>query len=116
VVAEGPRPRNCSSGRARRRGAEADEVVSEAAPDAESATDEAAEQPSPTGRGPKPKKKSLPRSHATGTSLTRECLPSASRSPVSKLEAERGRSQQRRGLGGGDKMIVVRPDSVVAIW
>ncbi len=97
---------------------EAAEAVAEAAPDAEPATDEAAtEQPSPTGRGPKPKKKRLPRSQRhKHVKPTRERP--AERKPITRLpkpEAERGRSQQRRGVvvsAAMDKTIVVRVDSV----
>ena len=71
----------------------------------------------PTGRGPKPKKKRLPRSQRhKHVKPTRERP--AERKPITRLpkpEAERGRSQQRRGVvvsAAMDKTIVVRVDSV----
>jgi small subunit ribosomal protein S17 len=107
--------------------AAADEVAAEAEPDAEPATAEAAtEQPSaeetaaappPSTRGPKPKKKRLPRSQRhKHTKPVRE--KPATRKPITRLptpEGERGRSQQRRGVvvsAAMDKTIVVRVDSV----
>jgi small subunit ribosomal protein S17 len=105
---------------------EAAEVVAEPAPDAEPATDEAATeqpspeeaaQPTPTNRGPKPKKKRLPRSQRHKHVKPKREHP-AERKPITRLpkpEAERGRSVQRRGVvvsAAMDKTIVVRVDSV----
>jgi small subunit ribosomal protein S17 len=102
----------------------AEEAAAEAAPIAEPATDEAAtEQPSPeegavpSTRGPKPKKKRLPRSQRHKHVKPKRERP-AERAPITRLpkpDAERGRSQQRRGVvvsAAMDKTIVVRVDSV----
>jgi small subunit ribosomal protein S17 len=100
-----------------------DESVAEVAADAEPATDEAAaEQPSetetaPTTRGPKPKKKRLPRSQRHKHAKPKR-EPAAQRKPITRLpkpEGERGRDQQRRGVvvsAAMDRTIVVRVDSV----
>jgi small subunit ribosomal protein S17 len=108
----------------------AEEPVTDELPDAEPATDEAAtEQPSPedavteqpTGpqRGPKKKSKRLPRAQRHTHVRPKRERP-ATRKPITRLpkaQAERGRSQQRRGVvvsAAMDKTIVVRVDSVKA--
>jgi small subunit ribosomal protein S17 len=70
-------------------------------------------------RGPKPKKKRLPRSQRhTHAKPKRERPPQ--RKPITRLpkpEGERGRDQQRRGVvvsAAMDKTIVVRVDSIKA--
>jgi small subunit ribosomal protein S17 len=101
-----------------------DESVAEGAAAGEPATDEAAEQPSqtetaPTTRGPKPKKKRLPRSQRRKHARPLREQP-AQRKPITRLpkpEHERGRDQQRRGVvvsAAMDKTIVVRVDSIKA--
>jgi ribosomal protein uS17 len=103
--------------------APAEEPVAEAEPaaDVEAAAAEAeapAEElpPAPT-RGPKPKRKRLPRSQRhTHSKPKRE--QGGERKPITRLpkpEAERGRDQQRRGVvvsAAMDKTIVVRVDSI----
>jgi small subunit ribosomal protein S17 len=107
-----------------------EEPAVEAGTVAEPATDEAAtEQPSPEEgateqprgpqRGPKVKRKRLPRAQRhRHVKPKRE--PSATSKPITRLpkpEGERGRSQQRRGVvvsAAMDKTIVVRVDSVKA--
>ena len=108
----------------------AEEPVADELPDTEPATDEAAtEQPSPedaateqpTGpqRGPKKKSKRLPRAQRHRHVRPKHERP-ATRKPITRLpkpQAERGRSQQRRGVvvsAAMDKTIVVRVDSVKA--
>jgi small subunit ribosomal protein S17 len=108
----------------------AEEPVTDALPDTEPATDEAAtEQPSPedaateqpTGpqRGPKKKSKRPPRAQRHRHVRPKRERP-ATRKPITRLpkpQAERGRSQQRRGVvvsAAMDKTIVVRVDSVKA--
>jgi small subunit ribosomal protein S17 len=93
--------------------AETPETEDEAAAEAEGA-----EAPVRT-RGPKPKKKRLPRSQRhTHAKPRRE--PAATRKPITRLpkpEGERGRDQQRRGVvvsAAMDKTIVVRVDSIKA--
>ncbi len=108
----------------------AKEAIAEVSSDAQPATDEAAtEQPSPEEgateqprgpqRGPKVKRKRLPRAQRhRHVKPKRE--PSATSKPITRLpkpEGERGRSQQRRGVvvsAAMDKTIVVRVDSVKA--
>jgi small subunit ribosomal protein S17 len=98
-----------------------EEPVSEESDAAGPATDEAAtEQPSPVRmRGPKPKKKRLPRSQRHKHSKPAREKP-AQRKPITRLpkpEGERGRDQQRRGVvvsAAMDKTIVVRVDSIKA--
>jgi small subunit ribosomal protein S17 len=99
-------------------------------PDTEPATDQAAtEQPSPEDaateqpagpqRGPKKKSKRLPRAQRHRHVRPKRERP-ATRKPITRLpkpQAERGRSQQRRGVvvsAAMDKTIVVRVDSVKA--
>jgi small subunit ribosomal protein S17 len=118
----------------------AEEPVADELPDTEPATDEAAteqpspedaatEQPSPedaateqpTGpqRGPKKKSKRLPRAQRHRHVRPKRERP-GTRKPITRLpkpQAERGRSQQRRGVvvsAAMDKTIVVRVDSVKA--
>jgi small subunit ribosomal protein S17 len=92
---------------------EAPEAVAEPAPEVE--VEEAAV---PT-RGPKPKKKRLPRAERHKHAKPKREKP-AQRKPITRLpkpEAERGRDQQRRGVvvsAAMDKTIVVRVDSVKA--
>ena len=70
-------------------------------------------------RGPKPKKKRLPRAERHKHTKPKREKP-AQRKPITRLpkpEAERGRDQQRRGVvvsAAMDKTIVVRVDSVKA--
>jgi small subunit ribosomal protein S17 len=70
-------------------------------------------------RGPKPKKKRLPRSQRRQRPKHVR-VPSAERKPIVRLPkpaGERGREQQRRGVvvsAAMDKTIVVRVDSVKA--
>jgi small subunit ribosomal protein S17 len=107
-----------------------EEPAAEAGTEAEPATDEAAaEQPGPEEgaaaqprgpqRGPKKKSKRLPRAQRH-RHVKPEREPSATRKPITRLPkpaAERGRSQQRRGVvvsAAMDKTIVVRVDSVKA--
>jgi small subunit ribosomal protein S17 len=95
----------------------AEEPAVEAAPAAEVEEGEPAGPPSQ--RGPKPKKKRLPRAkRPQRTKPKRE--PATARTPIVRLpkpEGERGRRQQRRGVvvsAAMDKTIVVRVDSVKA--
>jgi small subunit ribosomal protein S17 len=87
------------------------------APEAEGGAPDAVA-PAPT-RGPKPKKKRLPRSERHKHIRPRREKP-AQRKPITRLskpEGERGRDQQRRGIvvsAAMDKTIVVRVDSVKA--
>ena len=107
-----------------------EEPVAEEAPGAEPATDEAAtEQPSPEEiaaqgpsqsiRGPKPKKKLLPRAQRHKHPRPKR-ESTGERKPITRLpkpESERGRDQQRRGVvvsAAMDKTIVVRVDSIKA--
>jgi small subunit ribosomal protein S17 len=107
-----------------------EEPVAEEAPGAEPATDEGAtEQPSPEEiaaqgpsqsiRGPKPKKKRLPRAQRHKHSRPKR-ESTGERKPITRLpkpESERGRDQQRRGVvvsAAMDKTIVVRVDSIKA--
>ena len=73
--------------------------------------------PAPSTRGPKPKKKRLPRAERHKHSKPKREKP-AERKPITRLakpESERGRDQQRRGVvvsAAMDKTIVVRVDSI----
>jgi small subunit ribosomal protein S17 len=98
--------------------AEVSDTTEEAAAE-EPAAEAAAEEPAavPSHRGPKPKKKRLPRSQRHKHVKPKREHP-AERKPITRLpkpEAERGRSVQRRGVvvsAAMDKTIVVRVDSV----
>jgi small subunit ribosomal protein S17 len=72
-------------------------------------------------RGPKPKRKRLPRSQRhKHVKAKRQTTASCERKPITRLpkpESERGRDQQRRGVvvsAAMDKTIVVRVDSIKA--
>jgi small subunit ribosomal protein S17 len=92
--------------------AEVSDTPQEAAAEAEAPA-------TPSTRGPKPKKKRLPRSQRHKHVKPKRERP-AERKPITHLpkpEGERGRSQQRRGVvvsAAMDKTIVVRVDSVKA--
>jgi ribosomal protein uS17 len=95
------------------------EPAQEEEPAVEAGTEQPPGQPGGAERGPKKKSRRLPRGLRHGhVKPKRE--PSATRKPITRLpkpEAERGRSQQRRGVvvsAAMDKTIVVRVDSVKA--
>jgi small subunit ribosomal protein S17 len=102
----------------------AEEIPAEEPPSAEEpvaaepAAEEAVAEAAPTGRGPKPKKKRLPRSQRHKHTKPKRVPGAEPRKPITRLpkpEAERGRSVQRRGVvvsAAMDKTIVVRVDSV----
>ena len=100
-------------------GAPAPDADADAAAEAPASAAEAPAEEAPSTRGPKPKKKRLPRSQRHKHSKPAREKP-AERKAITRLpkpEGDRGRDQQRRGVvvsAAMDKTIVVRVDSVKA--